>query len=160
MGEIIAADTAWIMVCTAMVMLMTSGLALFYGGMVRRKNIISMLSLCFVTMAIISVQWVFFGYSMAFGSDIGGFVGNMDYLLLNGVGQEASELASNLPHMVFSAFQMMFAIITTAIIASAFAERVKFISWILFIVLWSTIVYAPIAHWVWGGRIYWEPGST
>ncbi len=160
MSEIIPGDTTWILICTAMVMLMTPGLALFYGGMVRKKNIISMLSLCFVTMAIISVQWVLIGYTLAFGTDMGGFIGGMDYLLFKGVGQEANPgFAGNIPHIVFSIFQMMFAVITTAIIASAFAERVKFTSWILFVVLWSTIVYAPVAHWVWGGGFIGEMGA-
>ncbi len=159
MSEIVTGDTAWIMLCTAMVMLMTPGLALFYGGMVRRKNIISMLSLCFVSIALVSLQWVLIGYTLAFGSDTGGFVGGMDYLLFKDVGQEASSLAGNIPHIVFSIFQMMFAIITIAIIASAFAERVKFISWILFVILWSTLVYAPVAHWVWGGGFIGEMGA-
>lgn len=151
MSEIVAADTAWVMVCTAMVMLMTPGLALFYGGMVRKKNILSMLAACFAVIALVSIQWVLFGYSMSFGSDVSGVIGGLDYVLMQGVGQDAGSYAGNIPHMVFAIFQMMFAIITVAIIASAFAERAKFISFLAFSFLWATLVYSPIAHWVWGG---------
>ncbi len=151
MSDISAADTAWVMISTAMVMLMTPGLALFYGGMVRRKNILSILAICFATLALISVQWVLIGYSLSFGSDISGFIGGLDWGLMKGVGVEASSYATNLPHIVFSIFQMMFAVITVGIIASAFAERAKFISFLVFALLWTTLVYDPLAHWVWGG---------
>lgn len=149
MIEISAGDTAWIMVCTALVMLMTHGLALFYGGMVRKKNILSMMALCFLTLTLVSVQWVLIGYTLAFGTDISGVIGGMDFLFFKGVGQLPNpDFSDNIPHIAFSIFQMMFAVITVAIIGSAFAERAKFGSYAIFALLWVTIVYCPIAHWV------------
>ncbi len=140
-------DTAFIIICTAMVMLMTPAVGLFYGGMVRRKNIISMIGLAFVAFAVVSIQWVVFGYSLAFGPDIGGFIGGLDHFMLNGVGLDGD----GIPDILFMVFQLVFAALTLAIITSAVAERVKLSSFIVFGLLWTTLVYDPLAHWAWGG---------
>ncbi len=143
-------DTAWMLLCTALVMLMTPGLALFYGGLVRRKNVLSIFMYCFAALAIATLQWVLFGYSTAFGPSIGGFIGNMDHAFLRGVGQAPSTTyATTVPQLVFMAYQMMFAVITPALIAGAVAERMKFSAFVLFCFLWNSVVYAPLAHWVW-----------
>ncbi len=141
-------DTAWMLVSTAMVMLMTPGLALFYAGMVRGKNVLGTLMHSFFILCLISVQWVLWGYSLAFGPDVGGIVGNLSYFGLAGVGGEAN---GTIPHLVFMMFQGMFAIITPALITGTFADRVKFPALIIFTLLWATIVYDPLCHWVWGG---------
>lgn len=145
-------DTAWILVCAVLVFIMTPGVAFFYGGMARRKNILSILTQCFAIICIVSLQWVLFGYSLSFGPDTGhGIIGNMDWFGLRGVGQEPSvTYAETVPHLAFMIFQAMFAIITPALMVGAFAERVKFSALVLFTLLWSTLVYDPIAHWVWG----------
>ena len=144
-------DTAWVLISTALVMLMTPGLAFFYGGLVRKKNVLSILMQCFVVLCMISLQWVFFGYSLAFGPDKGGVIGSFAWAFLKGVGlQPNTDYAATIPHQVFMIFQMMFAVITPALILGAFAERMKFSSFCVFILLWSTLVYDPIAHWVWG----------
>ncbi len=144
-------DTAFMLVATAMVMLMTPGLALFYGGMVRSKNVLSTLMQSFICLGIVSIIWVLYGYSMAFGPDVGGFVGNLDFAGLKGVGLEPGPYSDTIPHLLFCAFQLMFAVLTPALITGAFAERIKFSAFLLFTVLWSTLVYFPICHWVWGG---------
>ena len=150
MEAINQADTAWLMVSCALVMLMTPGLALFYGGMVGSRNVLSSFMHSFIALGIITLQWVIIGYSLAFGSDAGGgFIGGTEYAFLNGVGLEPQE-GSTIPHILFMAFQMMFAIITPALISGAIAERMKFSAYLLFIVLWATLVYDPICHWVWG----------
>jgi Amt family ammonium transporter len=143
-------DTAWILISTALVMLMTPGVGFFYGGMVRRKNVISMIALSFLVFSLISIQWVLFGYSLAFGPDIMGFIGNLDFLGLNGIRMEPTGTAT-VPPLLFMVFQMVFATVTLAILTSVFAERVKLSSFIVFGLLWSTLVYDPLAHWVWGG---------
>jgi hypothetical protein len=144
-------DTAWVLISTALVMLMTPGLAFFYGGLVRRKNVLSILMQCFVALCMISLQWVFFGYSLAFGPDKGGVIGSLAWAFLKGVGlQPNADYAATIPHQVFMIFQMMFAVITPALILGAFAERMKFSSFCVFILLWATLVYDPVAHWVWG----------
>lgn len=145
-------DTAWILVCTALVFIMTPGVAFFYGGMARRKNILSILTQCFAIICLVSLQWVLFGYSLSFGADAGhGIIGNLEWIGLRGVGQEpSSTYAGTVPHLAFMIFQAMFAIITPALMVGAFAERVKFSALVLFTLLWSTFVYDPIAHWVWG----------
>jgi Amt family ammonium transporter len=145
-------DTAWVLTSAALVLMMTApGLALFYGGMVRQKNALATLMQSFIIMAVISVQWVLWGYSLAFGPDVGGIVGNLDWVGLRGVGPEPFEAYSKtIPHQAFMLFQMMFAIITPALITGAFAERKKFSAFLLFTVLWATFVYDPLAHWVWG----------
>ncbi len=151
MNPIDTGDTAWILVCCSLVLLMTPALALFYGGMVRRKNVLSTLTLSYIFMAVIGVQWVLYGYSLAFGADIGGFIGGLNYLGLTGVDASPNEnYAKTLPHGLFAAFQMMFAIITPALITGAFVERVKFKAFLLFSLLWATLVYDPLCHWVWG----------
>jgi len=150
MDAINQADTAWLMVSCALVMLMTPGLALFYGGMVNSKNVLSSCMHSFIALGIITLQWVVIGYSLAFGPDTGwGFIGGFDYALLHGVGLAPQE-GSSIPHILFMAFQMMFAIITPALISGAIAERMKFSAYFLFILLWATFVYDPICHWVWG----------
>lgn len=144
-------DTAFIMICTALVFLMTPGLALFYGGMVRKKNVLSTLMHSWIIIGIMSLQWILVGYTLAFGTDLYGLVGGLDWLGLKGVGMEPNlDYAETIPALSFMAFQMMFAIITPAIISGAIAERMRFPAFIVFILLWATFVYDPIAHWVWG----------
>jgi Amt family ammonium transporter len=144
-----AGDTAWVLASAALVMLMTPGLAFFYGGMVRRKNILGVLMQCFGCLAIVSVLWVIYGYSLAFSKGNAVF-GGLDWAFLKGVGQEGSSYAAAIPHLAFMMFQAMFAIITPALIIGAFAERMKFSAFIAFTVLWVTFVYAPVCHMVWG----------
>jgi len=143
--------TAWILASTALVMLMTPGVGFFYGGLVRKKNFISMITLSFVAFALVSIQWVMLGYSLAFGPDVGGFIGNLDFLGLNGVGMEAGSYSPAIPGLLYMVFQLVFATVTMAIVTSAFAERIKFSAYLVFALLWTTIVYDPLAHWVWGG---------
>ncbi len=146
-------DTAWILVCSALVLLMTPGLAFFYGGLVRRKNVNATIMYSFMSIGIVGVVWVLWGYSLAFAPDLGGLglIGDLSWFGLAGVSAtEAGPYADNIPHQAFMIFQAMFAIITPALITGAFAERMKFSSYIIFIVLWVTFVYAPVAHWVWG----------
>ena len=145
-------DTAWILACSALVLLMTPGLAFFYGGLVRRKNSTATIMYSFMAMGLVGVVWVLWGYSLAFGPDVGGFIGNLEWFGLRGVSAtEPGPYAATIPHQAFMIFQAMFAIITPALITGAFAERMKFSAYAIFIVLWVTIVYAPLAHWVWGG---------
>jgi len=153
------ADTAWMLICSALVMLMVPGLALFYGGMVRQKNVLNTIMYSFSALAVISLQWAIMGYSLAFAPDVGGIIGSLKWLGLSGVGAEPSEYAETIPHSTFMIFQMMFAIITPALISGAVAERMKFSSYLIFIVIWSTIVYDPICHWVWGGGWIGELGA-
>ncbi len=144
-------DTTWMLISTALVMLMTPGLALFYGGMVRRKNVLGTIMQSFIAIGVITVQWVLFGYSLAFGPDIGHVIGSLKWFGLNGVGMAPNpQYAPTIPHEAFMLFQMMFAIITPALITGAFAERFKFKTYIVFLLLWATLVYDPLAHWVWG----------
>jgi ammonium transporter, Amt family len=145
-------DNAWLLTSSALVMLMTPGLAFFYGGMVRRKNILSTIMMSFMTLGLIGVLWVLYGYSLSFGKDIGGIIGGLNFIGLSNVGQEPSSVyATTVPHLTFMAFQGMFAIITVALITGAVVERMKFSSILVFSIIWFTIVYCPIAHWVWGG---------
>jgi ammonium transporter, Amt family len=151
MDSINAGDTAWILVATALVMMMTPALAFFYGGMVRKKNLLSTINLSFITVALISLQWVLIGYTLAFGTSVGGLIGGMDFFGLDTVGAEPNAgYAATIPHLAFAAYQMMFAIITPALITGAFVERVRFKAFLVFTVLWATLVYDPVAHWVWG----------
>jgi len=151
MGRINAGDTAWVLVAGALVLMMTPALAFFYGGMVRRKNILSTLNLSFITIGLISIQWVLIGYTLAFGHNIGGFIGSLHYVGLTGVGAGPSlAYAPTIPHLGYAFYQMMFAVITPALITGAFVERVKFKTFLVFTVIWATIVYDPVAHWVWG----------
>ena len=144
-------DTAFMLVSAALVMLMTPGLALFYGGMVRSKNVLATIMESFILLGVISVLWAIYGYSLAFGPDVGHFIGNLDWVGLAGVGFEPFKAYSEtIPHQTFMIYQAMFAVITPALITGAFAERMKFSSFLVFMVLWFTIVYCPVAHWVWG----------
>ncbi len=146
-------DTAWMLTSTLLVLLMTiPGLFLFYGGLVRAKNALGTIMHSFIIVALVSIQWVLIGYTLAFGPDVSGLIGNLDWLGLNGVGPLPFEgYASTIPHNVFMAFQMTFAVITVALITGAFAERIKFSTFIVFVLLWTTLIYDPLAHWVWGG---------
>jgi ammonium transporter, Amt family len=145
-------DTAWMLTSAALVLLMTiPGLFLFYGGLVRGKNALGTIMQSFIIVALITIQWVLFGYSLSFGPDIGGLIGNLDWVGLKGVGAEPNaDYAATIPHQAFMIYQMMFAIITPALITGAFAERAKFSTFIVFILLWATLIYNPLAHWVWG----------
>lgn len=145
-------DTAWVLISTALVMLMTfPGLALFYGGLVRRKNVLATIMQSFFVLCLISIQWVLFGYSLAFGPDQGHFIGSLAWFGLKGVGMEPNPAyASTIPHLLFMAYQMMFAVITPGLITGAFAERMKFSTYAVFALLWATLVYDPVCHWVWG----------
>ncbi len=144
-------DTAWVLICSALVLMMTPALAFFYGGMVRKKNALSTLTLSFVVMGLISVQWVLYGYSLAFDTDFHGLIGGLRFLGLSGVGAAPNpDYAPTIPHLAFAVFQMMFAIITPALISGAFVERVHFKAFLFFTLIWATLVYDPIAHWVWG----------
>ena len=146
-------DTAWMLTSAALVLMMTiPGLFLFYGGLVRRKNALGTIMHSFIIVAVITIQWALFGYSLAFGPDIGGgWLGRLDWFGLNGVGPEPNpDYAATIPHAAFMIYQMMFAIITPALITGAFAERIKFGAFLLFIILWATFIYDPLAHWVWG----------
>ncbi len=146
-----AGDTTFVLMSAALVMLMTPGLALFYGGMVRNKNVLGTIMHSFIILGIITIEWILWGYSMAFGPDLGGIVGGLDWFGLKGVGMEPSpDYGSTIPHMAFMIFQCMFAVITPALITGAFAERLKFSAFLLFTILWATLVYNPLAHWVWG----------
>ena len=142
-------DTAWLLISTALVMFMTPGLALFYGGMVQRKNVLSTFMHCFFALGIVSVQWAVIGYSLAFGKTHAGLIGGFDYVFMSGVGLGPKDASSTVPHVLFMMYQGMFAVITPALIAGAFAERMKFSAYCLFTLLWATLVYDPLAHWVW-----------
>src|SRR5512136_528366 len=149
--QINTGDTAWILVSCALVLMMTPGLAFFYGGMVRRKNVLSTLTLSYIFMALIGVQWVAFGYSLAFGTSIHGWIGGLNFIGFHGVDAAPNpDYSKSIPQSLFAAFQMMFAVITPALITGAFVERVKFKSFLLFSLLWATMVYDPLCHWVWG----------
>jgi Amt family ammonium transporter len=144
-------DTAWVLISSALVMLMTPGLALFYGGMVRKKNVLGTIMQSFIIVALVSVQWALWGYSLSFGPDVHHFIGDLSWFGLNNVGQTPNpDYAATIPHQVFMVFQMMFAVITPALITGAVAERFKFKTFLVFTLLWCTFVYDPIAHWVWG----------
>ena len=141
--------TTWLMVSALLVMLMTPGVGFFYGGLVRKKNFISMIALSFIVLSLVSIQWILFGYSLAFGPDVGGVIGNLQYLGLAGVSADAGSAAY--PPLVFMVFQLFFAAVTIAIVTSAVAERIKLSSFIVFVLVWVTVVYCPLAHWAWGG---------
>jgi ammonium transporter, Amt family len=145
-------DNAWLLISTALVMLMTPGLAFFYGGMVRRKNTLSTIMMSFMTLGLIGILWVLYGYSLSFGNDKLGIIGGLNFLGLHNVGQVPSSVyATTVPHLSFMAFQMMFAVISVALITGAVVERMKFSAILIFAIIWFTFVYCPIAHWVWGG---------
>jgi len=149
--KIDSGDTAWLLMSTALVMLMTPGLAMFYGGMVRRKNVLGTIMHSFIAIALVSIQWILFGYSLSFGPDVKGIIGNLSWAGLSNVNiAPNADYAPTVPHLAFMIYQMMFAVITPALISGAFAERIKFSSFLLFTVVWTTIVYDPVAHWIWG----------
>jgi ammonium transporter, Amt family len=151
MENINSGDTAWLLASASLVMLMTPALGFFYGGLVRKKNVLATIMHSFFILCLISVQWVLWGYTLAFGPDIGGLIGGLDWLALRGVGIEPNaDYAATVPHQAFMVFQMMFAVITPALITGAFAERKRFKAFVVFTLLWATLVYDPVAHWVWG----------
>lgn len=152
MPQINSGDTAWVLISTALVMLMTiPGLAFFYGGLVRRKNVLATIMQSFVVLCLISIQWILFGYSLAFGPDQGHIIGSLAWAGLNGVGMAPNpDYAVTIPHSLFMVYQMMFAVITPGLITGAFAERMKFPSYIVFTLFWATFVYDPVCHWIWG----------
>ena len=144
-------DVSWLLISAALVMLMVPGVALFYGGLVRKKNVISTMMMSFAPLGVVGLLWVLYGYSLSFGADRGGFIGGLDFIALNQVGQLPSPIyATTVPHLAFMVFQAMFAVITVALVAGAVIGRMKFSAFMLFAVLWFTIVYCPVAHWVWG----------
>lgn len=146
-----AANTGFMLICSALVMLMTPGLAFFYGGMVRVKSTLNMLMMSFISLGIVTILWVLYGFSVAFGDDKGSLVGwNSDWVGLSNIGLTELWDGTTIPLFVFASFQLMFAILTPALISGALADRVKFSAWALFIALWVTVVYFPVAHWVWG----------
>jgi len=149
-SQINEADNAWVLISAALVLLMIPGVGFFYGGMVRKKNAISTIILSFAIMGIISLQWILWGYTLAFGKDIGGIIGSLEHLGLNGVGMDVKE-GLTIPALTFMIFQAMFAIITVSLITGSYVERIKFSSFLVFSLAWATLVYDPIAHWVWGG---------
>jgi Amt family ammonium transporter len=158
--EISSGDTAWLLMASALVMLMVPGLALFYGGLARSKNVLGTIMHSFFMLGVITIVWVVIGYSLAFGPDQGGLIGNLDWAFLSGVSSsEAGPYAPTVTHQTFMIFQGMFAIITPALITGAFAERAKFGPFLVFMVLWSVLVYSPVAHWVWGGGWIGEMGA-
>ncbi len=151
MENINSGDTAWLLASASLVMLMTPALGFFYGGLVRKKNVLATIMHSFFILCLISVQWVLWGYSLAFGPDHGGLIGGLDWLALRGVGMVPNaDYAATVPHQAFMVFQMMFAVITPALITGAFAERKRFKAFVVFTLLWATLVYDPVAHWVWG----------
>jgi len=146
-------DTAWMIVATAFVMLMTlPGLALFYGGLAKRKDTLNTMAMSFVTYCIVSLLWVIYGFSFAFGTDVGGIIGGTEKLFLSGVGVNSiNDLAKTIPEYIYIVYQLTFAAITVALASGGYIERMKFSAWVLFSILWLSLVYLPIAHWVWGG---------
>lgn len=146
-------DTAWLLTSSALVLMMSiPGLFLFYGGLVRSKNSIGTMMQTFIIVALVTIQWALIGYTLSFGTDVGSVIGGLNWLGLNGVGTDPHEsLGKTVPHLAYMVFQMTFAIITVALITGSFAERAKFSTFIVFVLLWSTLIYDPIAHWVWGG---------
>ncbi|HEX6398889.1 MAG TPA: ammonium transporter [Actinomycetota bacterium] len=144
-------DTAWVLGAAALVLFMTPGLALFYGGLVRSKNVLGTMMQAVAAIGVVSVVWLLAGYTFAFGPDMGGVIGGLAHLWFRGVGEVPHALAPTVPHTAFASFQLMFAVITPALIAGAFAERVRFGGYVAFVALWSLLVYSPLAHWVWGG---------
>ena len=151
MNGVNTVDSLFIFLCTVLVLVMTPALALFYGGMVRRKNVLSTTLHSYAAIVIVSLQWILIGYTLCFGTDFAGIIGKFNFLGLNGVGfSPNADYAATIPHQGFMMFQLMFAIITVALVSGAIAERMKTIAFILFILLWTTLVYDPLAHWVWG----------
>lgn len=146
-----AADTGFVIICATLVMLMTPALALFYGGLVRSRNVLSTNMHSYASLGLITALWALAGYTLAFGDDIGGLIGNFNYFLLRGVQGVEAPMATNLPHTVYVAFQCMFAVLTVALVSGSYAERIKFSAMLLFSAIWLFVAYVPMAHWVWGG---------
>ncbi len=161
MSELInAGDTAFVLISSALVAIMTPGLAFFYGGLVRRKNVLTIMMQSFIAMGIVTVIWALVGFSMSFGDDVGGVIGNLKFALMNGVGMAPHEVYGvDIPFLAFFVFQMMFAIITPALITGAFTERMNFRSYLVLLILWSVLIYAPLAHMVWGGGLIAQLGA-
>ena len=152
-------DTAFMMICAALVFIMTPGLAFFYGGLVSRKNVLTIMMQSFISMGVVTILWFIIGFSLTFGPDVHGLVGGLKYMFLHGVGMEANpDYGSTIPFMSFFSYQQMFAILTPALITGAFADRVNFKSYLVFLVLWSLLIYIPLAHWVWGGGFLQQMG--
>ena len=152
MSNINPGDTAFILICVALVAIMTPGLAFFYGGLVRRKNVITIMMQSFVSLGVVTLIWIVCGFSLAFGPDVHGVIGNLHYFFLNNVGQAPNpQYAPTVPFLAFFVFQLTVAALTPALITGAFADRVPFKSYIAFLTLWSLLVYVPLAHWIWGG---------
>jgi Amt family ammonium transporter len=155
-----AGDTAWMLISAALVFFMTPGLAFFYGGLVRRKNVLSILMQCFVSICLVSLQWMLIGYTLSYGPDLRGWIGSLAWAGLRGVGMEPCAYAPTIPHQVFMIYQAMFAVITPALILGAFAERMKFSAFCLFTLLWATFIYDPVAHWIWGAGGFLKQAGT
>lgn len=160
-NKIDTGDTAWMIVATALVMLMTlPGLALFYGGLAKRKDTLNTMAMSFVTYCIVSFLWVLYGFSLTFGTDVGGIIGSTEKIFLKGVGVNTiNDLAKTIPEYIYIVYQLTFAAITVALASGAFIERMKFSAWVLFTILWMTLVYVPVAHWVWGGGFLAQLGA-
>ncbi len=158
-GDVDSGDTAWLMISTGLVFIMTPAVAFFYGGMLRKSNFLSMLGQSILIIGVVTIIWVVFGYSLTFGADNGGLIGGAEYLMLNGVDISPSSIAPTVPHILFMMYQGMFAIITVALIIGGVAERMKLGSLILFLSIWTAAVYIPVAHWVWGGGWIYDLGA-
>ncbi len=158
-GEVDSGDTAWLMISTGLVFIMTPAVAFFYGGMLRKSNFLSMLGQSILIIGVVTIIWVVFGYSLTFGTDNGGLIGGAEYLMLNGVDLAPNSLAPTVPHILFMMYQGMFAIITVALIIGGVAERMKLSSLIIFLSIWTAVVYIPVAHWVWGGGWIYDLGA-
>ena len=147
--EIDPAATAWVLACTALVLLMTPGLAIFYGGMVRSTGVLNMIMMCFISIPVVTIAWLLAGYSLAFGQDAGGgLIGNLDHFGLLGI--DPTTVRSGIPELLFVTFQLGFAIVTAALVCGAIADRARFSAWMIYIAVWTVAIYAPVAHWVWG----------
>ncbi len=152
MSHINPGDTAFILLCAALVAIMTPGLAFFYGGLVRNKNVITIMMQSFVSLGVVTLIWIICGFSLAFGPDVHGVIGNLHYFFLNNVGQAPNpQYAPTVPFLAFFVFQLTVAALTPALITGAFADRVPFKSYLVFLTAWSLLVYIPLAHWIWGG---------
>jgi Amt family ammonium transporter len=158
-GDVDSGDTAWLMISTGLVFIMTPAVAFFYGGMLRKSNFLSMLGQSILIIGVVTIIWVVFGYSLTFGSDNGGLIGGAEYLMLNGVDLAPNIIAPTVPHILFMMYQGMFAIITVALIIGGVAERMKLSSLMVFLSIWTAVVYIPVAHWVWGGGWIYELGA-
>ncbi len=155
-----AADTSFVLICAALVAVMTPGLAFFYGGLVKHKNVLTIMMQSFIAMGVVTVLWALLTFSLAFGPDTGGLIGGFDHVLMRGVGLAPhATYGVDIPFLAFFVFQMMFAIITPALITGAFADRMNFRAYLVFLVLWSILIYAPLAHWVWGGGLIAKLGA-